>query len=118
MSHKLNKIAVSIAAFLLPALVSAENELKGTKTFFENVLEIIKILIPIAFGLAILFFFFGIAKYIWSIGTEKERGKQIMVWGVVAIFVMTSIWGIVSFLGGSFGLDSKATSPTIPSIKK
>jgi len=119
MLKKFNKLIIGLIIFSLPVLVSAaENEKLGeVKKTFEAVLGVIKVLIPVAFGLAVLFFFFGIAKYIWSIGTDKEKGKQIMVWGVVAIFVMTSIWGIVAFLGRSFGIKS-ADAPTIPTIKK
>ncbi len=95
-----------------------KNMLTKTKTLFESVGKIINILIPIAFALALLFFFWGIARYIWSSGNGKEEGKKFMLWGVIAIFVMTSIWGLVAFIGGSFGLDQNATAPKIPTIQK
>ena len=59
------------------------------------------ILIPLAFSLALLYFFYGVAKYIRSdAASEKaaEEGRRIMVWGIVALFIATSIWGIVSFI--------------------
>lgn len=59
------------------------------------------ILIPLAFALALFYFFWGVAKYIRSdAGGEKaaEEGKRVMVWGIVALFIATSIWGIVSFI--------------------
>lgn len=40
------------------------------------------ILIPLAFTLALLYFFYGVAKYIWSEGQGKDDGKKIMIWGV------------------------------------
>lgn len=58
-------------------------------------------LIPILVGLAVVLFFWGLVKYLWSITgdtKEHEEGRQIMVWGVIAIFVMVSIWGIVAML--------------------
>lgn len=59
------------------------------------------ILIPMAFALALFYFFWGVAKYINSgAGGEKaaEEGKRVMIWGVVALFIATSIWGIVNFI--------------------
>ncbi len=35
---------------------------------------------------------------------DKEQAKKTMLWGVVAIFVMASVWGLVSFIGSSFGI--------------
>jgi hypothetical protein len=59
------------------------------------------ILIPIAFALCLLYFFWGIAKYIGIFaGSDKaeEEGKRVMVWGVVGLFVVSSIWGIIAFV--------------------
>jgi len=56
--------------------------LEKTKTLLGSVKGIVGILIPVVFGLAILLFFWGIVKFIWSEGGGKEDGKKIMLWGV------------------------------------
>ena len=63
-------------------------------------------LIPIAFALCLLYFFWGIAQYIRGAGDEKavEEGRRIMVWGVVALFIVFSIWGIIGFIKDEFNL--------------
>ena len=66
---------------------------------------LIDIAIPIVFSLALLLFFWGVAKYILSAGTEKDEGKKIMVWGVVALFVMSSIWGLTTFIREELTID-------------
>jgi hypothetical protein len=57
-----------------------------------------------------------VAKYIWSAGNEKEEGKKIMIWGVIALFVMTSIWGLISFVQNELNID-QGTEGKIPTIK-
>lgn len=108
---------ISISAILsLPILVNAQY-LTGTTGIFEDILDLVEtILIPLAFTCALLFFFWGVAKYIRSAGNEKEEGKKIMVWGVVALFVMSTIWGLVAFIGGEFNLNT-TTEGVIPTIK-
>ncbi len=73
--------------------------------------EIVSSLIPIAFGVGVLAFFWGMAKYIFAAGNEdsKEQGKQIMIWGVIAIFVMSAIFGIVILLRNTLGVGNETT---------
>ena len=80
----------------------------GLSELMDAVLGIINnALLPIAFSLCLLYFFWGIAKYIRNAGDEKaiEQGKETMIWGVIALFVVFSIWGIIRFIGGEFGID-------------
>ena len=65
-------------------------------------------------------FFYGLFLFVVSEGTNKDKGKSIMGWGIVALFVMVSIWGIVNFLQTSLGVTggTKADPTTlIPDIK-
>jgi hypothetical protein len=66
-------------------------------------------LIPLAFSLCLLYFFWGIAQYIRAgAGSEKatEEGRNRMVYGVIALFVVFSIWGIIKFISSEFSLPS------------
>lgn len=59
------------------------------------------ILIPLAFALCLLYFFWGVAKYIRTgAGSEEasKEGKKVMIWGVVGLFIALSVWGIISFI--------------------
>ena len=115
MLNKIKKIGFAITLLLLPAFSFAQ-QLGKTKTLLESARDIVtRILIPLAFVLALLFFFWGVAKYVWAAGDGKDEGKKIMIWGVIALFVMASIWGIVSFIGKNLGLDEipEMTAPTI-----
>lgn len=69
-------------------------------------------------ALAVLVFFWGLVRYIWSAGSaeSKESGKKIMVWGVVALFVLFSIFGIVRFLQNSFGIQNNNSNMRAPRV--
>lgn len=82
-------------------------------TLASGFTRVINILIPAFFGLAIIYFFYGVAKYILSAGDPKSagEGKSIMIYGVIAIAVMASIYGIVGFLQRSLGITAGSTPP-------
>jgi uncharacterized membrane protein len=81
---------------------SASSELNG----------IINLFYPIILSLAILFFIWGVGRFILNAGDSKlrEDGKQKMIWGIIAVFVVLSLFGIVQLLGNVFDLDT-CTNP-------
>ncbi len=83
----------------------------------ETIGEIISALIPIVAALALLFFFWGLAKYILNAGDEtaKTEGRNIMIWGIIALFVMFSVWGLVEVLQNTFSVGG-SSAPTLPEI--
>lgn len=71
-------------------------------------------IIPLIFALSMLFFLWGVFQYVISDSEEaKTKGRDHMIWGVIALTVMLSIWGIVGVLGDTFGLNTNF----LPSLK-
>lgn len=88
--------------FAAPFVAFGQN-IQGVLGVVQNLLNLV---IPILITLAVVTFFWGLAKFIWSIGDEnaKADGKKIMLWGLVALFVMVSIWGIIGLIGNTFSI--------------
>mgnify|MGYP001563865871 FL=1 len=98
-------ILVSVTAISLPFTASAAVcPAGGTPEDFNGIvcilIDLVTTAIPVVAGLALVVFFWGLAKFILKAGDEKgrEEGKQVMKWGIVALFVLVSIWGIIFFL--------------------
>ena len=75
--------------------------------------QILGLALPILFVLAILYFVWGLAKYILAAGDDgsKAEGRNIMTWGVIALFVMVSVWGLVAILANTFDIRTNEPSP-------
>jgi hypothetical protein len=61
--------------------------------------------------LAIVIFFWGLIKYLVEVGEQKSEGLKIMFYGVIAIFVMVSLWGIIRVLQSTFGVQNNQAIP-------
>lgn len=71
----------------------------GVARLIGTVRNIIDALVPIVIGLAILFFLWGVFKYFFMKGeADKEGGRDFMMYGILALFVMVSVWGLVRML--------------------
>jgi hypothetical protein len=63
-------------------------------------------IIGLLFVLATVIFLWGVIQYvIGSQGNETklEKGKQVMIWGIIGMTVMASAWGIVAVICQFFG---------------
>lgn len=71
--------------------------------------NLINLATPIVVALALLYFFWGLATYILTAGggeaEGKKKGRDIMIWGILALFIMVSIWGIINIVRQTFNLD-------------
>ena len=77
----------------------------------STIKNIMDLLIPIFITLAVLYFFWGLGKYILSTNDENSKldGKNIMIWGILALFVMVSVWGIIGVISNTFGIGTGGT---------
>ena len=64
--------------------------------------------LPLIITLALVSFVWGVVQYVINTDEEAKRakGRQFMIWGIVALTVMISVWGLVSLVGGSFGIQN------------
>jgi len=78
----------------------------GVRDLINDFKNLVDLVIPIVAALALLAFFWGLVKFIAKAGDEKshEEGKNIMKWGIIALFVMFSVWGLVFFIQRNLGL--------------
>ncbi len=76
--------------------------------FFNTAVEII-------LALSVVVFLWGIFRFLSS-EEKKEEGKQFMFWSIIGIFVMVSLWGLVSILKSTIAVNYD-TLNNIPAIK-
>lgn len=82
-------------------------------TNFQGVLGYVTCLInnsviPLIFALATVMFIWGAVNF-FIINADEEakraQGKQFMIWGIIALAVMLSVWGLVGILTSTFGIN-------------
>ena len=62
-----------------------------------EILEVFDLLVPLLVGVALIVFVWGVVKFIAASGDDKayEEGRRRMLWGVIILFVIISMWGLV-----------------------
>lgn len=106
----MKKFIAALVAFFAPVLAFAQ----GTPGTFQYAIGqfqgILNVVIPIMVTLAVIYFIWGVVQYVTSGDAEKkEQGQQHMIWGLIGIFVIVSIWGLVALLANTFGISNNQT---------
>lgn len=120
---KLRTLFAALVIFLLSApLAHAAPGDIGGNTLSEYLNSFIgfidRVLVPLVFAVAFVVFIWGVFQYLIAGGANEEqrdKGKQLIVWGVVGFFVMVSVWGIVNVLVGTFQFGN-TNAPTLPTF--
>lgn len=108
--------AGTIALFVFP-LVTFAQQRSGLQNLVSQAGGLIQGLIPIVIGLGVLVFLWGILQYVLADDESgKEKGRTFMLWGIIALFVMVSVWGLVNILRET--LDLNNATPTAPGIPR
>ena len=72
-------------------------------------------IVPLLGALAVVGFIYGIIKFFLNPDNEEKRkeGKSFMLWGIITIFVMVSIWGLVGLFSNTFLGGRTQVLPTL-----
>ena len=65
------------------------------------------VVVPIIFTLAFAAFIWGIVNYFFFHGgdeTKREEGKEFILWGIIGIVVLFSVWGFVNLMLSTLGI--------------
>lgn len=105
---------VLVGLFLFPFVSAAADICDSTST--GSLKEIIiwascllNSVIPFLVTLAVVAFIWGIIKYYLNPENEekKKEGKSFIVGGLIALFVMVSMWGIIGIFTNTFSLNNE-----------
>lgn len=96
------RYSILLSLFLFPISSFAASTLIDLSARFLSFLNVIPLFLV---GFALIFFFYGLSGYLYSIDDKsKVAAKTVMINGVIGIFVMVSIWGIISEVRNIFGI--------------
>lgn len=108
---KIHVLTASSLLLALPFFASAQvRSIDGLIRWVQNTIDI---LVPVLIAIALIAFFWGLVKYIWAAGDgdAQKQGKSIMVAGIIGLFLMVGIWGVIGILENTFTGNVKSVKP-------
>jgi hypothetical protein len=105
----------SYAQIQSPGITSAVASGSGAFTrFILSLQNILNKLVPLTIGFAFVGFLWFLVVFIWKSvdnPAERQKAKEGIMWSIVALFVMMSVWGIVAWLANLLGTGVGGSMP-------
>lgn len=69
--------------------------------------------IYLAFGLAVVYFFYGVVRFLsLPVGDKgRDEARSSILWGIVGMVIMFSVYGIIHFVLATFGISQNDVAP-------
>lgn len=110
-----------IAFGLVSAPMFAFAAITDVNSIFTFLLGILNSATALIMAAAVVYFLFGVFQFIKAAGDEKARteGRNKMIAGIIGLFVMGSVYGLVNILSSTFGLTgTPITPPALPTLTR
>lgn len=111
------KKVIYLGLAFTPVLAFAQ-DLGNLTSLASRLRDLVNTILPLLLAVAVLYFFWGLVQFLLAVGKDpkaSDAGKTHMIWGIVALFVMVSIFGILNWLGTAAGLNNSVV-PVLPRI--
>ncbi len=96
----MKKIITGVSLAFVPSLALAQTTGFSILAVIKNIMDI---LIPMLITLALIYFIIGVIKYIISKDADaKGEARNTVVRGIIGLFIIVSIWGIVGIIQDTF----------------
>ena len=104
MKKNITKFTATYFLALLPTGIALATGVDSFASLVALLMQYVAMLIPFVIALTVLVFLWGIFKLVFSgdSDTAVTEGKKFMTWGIVSLFVMVSVWGLVRIFTATF----------------
>ena len=118
----MKKIIAALTVSLLPATAFAQslssiNNVNDVTNTFQSLLDLATSIIV---ALAVVFIIWNVVKYLIQGGADADKRKEAqsaIFAGIIGLFVIVSIWGLVSILKNTF-VTTDTTSQSVRNINR
>lgn len=99
------KISIAGISSFLSGIVLVYAQQDANTILKVMVEELLSPLYQAVAAFSVMYFLYGAAKFVYDMNhpEEKNTGKQHLLWGLVGLFIILSVGGILNIFSGIFG---------------
>lgn len=113
MKKYFSRIMVLVGVVLLPSLAFAQAQQGGLFDIIYIIRDLFSEVVPVLVALAVVYFVYGVVMYMIADSEEgKTKGRDTIIFGIIGLAVIVSVWGLVQIILNTFQLDNPNSQST------
>ena len=94
------------------------NSLTGLLYLLCRLQNVLNATIPVLITLGVVYFVWGVVQYVIADGEEaKTKGRDRIVFGIIGLAIIMSVWGLVTILTDTFITTPGSGAPTSAEVR-
>ena len=111
------KKILTVLALLVPAAASAQT-ITDVNSLTYKLTNLGNTFIEVLIGFAVIWIIYQVVMAIVKSGSDDAKThRTAVIWGIVGLFVIMAIWGLVRILSNTFRTDNNAPINQYPSVQ-
>lgn len=110
------KKIIATLAVLVPSVAFAQ-AITDANTLVFKLTNLGNTFIGILIAFAVIWIIFNVVRFIVSSSEKRKEYQGGILWGIVGLFVILSIWGLVRILTNTFRTDNTAPINQYPQVQ-
>ncbi|MFA6432282.1 MAG: pilin [Candidatus Paceibacterota bacterium] len=109
------KKLIATLAVLAPSVAFAQRAVTDVNSLSQKLTGIGNTVIGILIAVAVIFLIVNVVLFIVNAGgDDRKKYQSAILWGIVGLFVILSIWGLVNILSNTFNTQNQAPIQDFP----
>lgn len=110
------KKLIALAVSLAPLSVFAQ-QITDANSLTSKLTNIGNTAVTLLISFSVIWIIISVVRYLIAGGEEeRKKGGWAILWGLVGLFVILSIWGLVAILTNTFGTSNNVPRDKFPQV--
>ncbi|MEK7463963.1 MAG: pilin [Patescibacteria group bacterium] len=110
------KKLIALALSLAPVSVFAQ-QITDANSLTTKITNIGNTVVVLLISFSVIYIIFNVVRYLIADSEDgRKKGGLSILWGVVGLFVILSIWGLVAILTNTFSTNNNVPREKFPTV--
>ncbi len=105
---------IASVAVLAPSIAFAQQPITDANSLVFKLTSIGNTVIGLLIAFAVIWIIFNVVKFIMASGEGRDEIRGNILWGIVGLAIILSIWGLVAILTNTFQTDTRTPIQDFP----
>jgi multisubunit Na+/H+ antiporter MnhE subunit len=107
----MKKLIASLAVLAPSVALAQTTAITDVNSLYYKLQGISNLIIGLLIAFAVVWIIISVVRFIMASGEERAERRSSILWGIVGLAIILSIWGLVAILTNTFAVSNNSITP-------